>query len=60
LGTSRIGYEFRLTESPIDLQQFTHPEKLDYADWRPSFIIIENTDFEAGWFGFNVRYVFGK
>jgi hypothetical protein len=30
------------------------------ADWRPTFIIIEETDFEAGWFGFNVRYVFGK
>jgi hypothetical protein len=30
------------------------------ADWRPTFIIIEDTDFEAGWFGFNVRYVFGK
>jgi len=30
------------------------------ADWRPSFIIIEETDFEAGWFGLNVRYVFGK
>lgn len=28
------------------------------ADWRPTFIIIEDTDFEAGWFGFNVRYVF--
>jgi hypothetical protein len=30
------------------------------ADWRPSFIIIEETDFEAGWFGLNIRYVFGK
>lgn len=30
------------------------------ADWRPSFILIEDTDFEAGWFGVNVRYVFGK
>ena len=30
------------------------------VDWRPTFIIIENTDFEAGWFGFNIRYVFGK
>lgn len=29
-------------------------------DWRPTFIILENTDFEAGWFGFNIRYVFGK
>jgi hypothetical protein len=30
------------------------------VDWRPTFIIIEDTDFEAGWFGFNIRYVFGK
>jgi hypothetical protein len=30
------------------------------ADWRPSFILIEDTDFEAGWFGFNIRYVFGR
>lgn len=30
------------------------------ADWRPTFILIEDTDFEAGWFGFNIRYVFGK
>ncbi|MBK9096917.1 MAG: outer membrane insertion C- signal [bacterium] len=30
------------------------------ADWRPTFIIIEDTDFEAGWFGLNIRYVFGK
>ena len=30
------------------------------VDWRPSFAIVENTDFEAGWFGLNIRYVFGK
>lgn len=30
------------------------------VDWRPSFIIIKETDFEAGWFGLNIRYVFGK
>ena len=28
------------------------------ADWRPTFILIENTDFEAGWFGLNVRFIF--
>ena len=27
------------------------------ADWRPSFRIIENTDFHAGGFGLNIRYV---
>jgi hypothetical protein len=30
------------------------------VDWRPSFIIVDHTDFESGWFGVNVRYVFGK
>ncbi|HSW54729.1 MAG TPA: hypothetical protein VLH59_06535 [Ignavibacteriaceae bacterium] len=30
---ARIGYEFRLTESPIDLQQLTKPKKIDYAAW---------------------------
>ena len=28
------------------------------ADWRPSFRIVENTDFNAGGFGLNIRYVF--
>jgi len=30
---ARIGYEFRLAESVIDLQQLTKPEKIDYAAW---------------------------
>lgn len=30
---ARIGYEFRLTESVIDLEQLTKPEKIDYAAW---------------------------
>ena len=29
------------------------------ADWRPVFVIIEDTDFNAGGFGFNIRYQFG-
>ncbi len=28
------------------------------ADWRPAFRIVENTDFSAGGFGLNVRYIF--
>ena len=28
------------------------------VDWRPSFRIIENTDFSAGGFGLNIRYIF--
>jgi hypothetical protein len=30
------------------------------ADWRPTFIVIDYTEFEGGWFGFNARYCFGK
>ncbi|WP_420581494.1 outer membrane insertion C- signal [Reichenbachiella sp.] len=30
------------------------------ADWRPTFWLIENTDFRADAFGINARYVFGK
>jgi hypothetical protein len=44
-----LGLEFRFKEAPIALG----------LDWRPTFIIIENTDFTSG-FGFNVRYVFGS
>ena len=29
-------------------------------DWRPNVSIIEETDWHAGGFGLNVRYVFGK
>jgi len=28
-------------------------------DWRPAFRLVENTDFSAGGFGLNLRYVFG-
>ncbi len=30
------------------------------ADWRPTFVIIEDTDFNTGGFGINLRYVFGQ
>ncbi|MFI5236606.1 MAG: outer membrane insertion C- signal [Ignavibacteriales bacterium] len=30
------------------------------VDWRPTFIVIDYTEFEGGWFGFNARYCFGK
>lgn len=30
------------------------------ADWRPTFWIIDETDFRADSFGINARYVFGK
>jgi hypothetical protein len=42
-----VGLEYRFN-FPISLS----------ADWRPSFRIIEDTDFHAGGFGVNVRYIF--
>ena len=49
LGVSgEIGLEYRFDSAPIALG----------LDWRPTFWIVENTDFHAGGFGFNARYVF--
>lgn len=39
--------------------RFKFPMSLS-ADWRPSFRIIDNTDFNAGGFGLNVRYIFNS
>jgi hypothetical protein len=44
------GIEYRFNKVPIALG----------LDWRPNFIIVENTDFDFGGFGLNVRWVFGK
>lgn len=30
------------------------------ADWRPTFFIIDDTDFETGGFGINARFVFNR
>jgi hypothetical protein len=50
LGVSgEIGLEYHFNGAPIALG----------ADWRPTFVLVEDTEFEAGGFGFNVRYVFG-
>jgi hypothetical protein len=45
-----IGLEYHFNGVPIAIG----------LDWRPSVSIIEETDFHAGGFGLNVRYVFGK
>ena len=39
--------------------QFKFPMSLS-MDYRPTFYLIENTEFHAGGFGVNVRYVFRK
>jgi hypothetical protein len=44
-----VGLEYRFNKVPIALG----------VDWRPTFSIIETTDFYVDVFGFNARYVFG-
>ena len=44
-----IGLEYRFNGVPIVLG----------IDWRPTFWIIENTDFDAGRWGINARWNFG-
>ncbi len=44
------GVEYRFDGVPIVLG----------LDWRPSFQILDNTDFHVGGFGFNARWVFGS
>ncbi|MCH8231337.1 MAG: outer membrane insertion C- signal [Bacteroidetes bacterium] len=45
-----IGLEYRFDNVPIALG----------IDWRPTFILIENTDFKIDRFGLNVRFVLAK
>ena len=44
-----IGLEYHFSGAPLAIGM----------DWRPSFLIIDTTDFSANGFGFNLRYVFG-
>jgi hypothetical protein len=51
LGVSgEIGLEYQFNQAPLSLS----------LDWRPTVVIIENTDFWGGGFGLNFRYVFGR
>lgn len=43
-----IGAEYPFADVPITIG----------LDWRPYFIIVENTDFDAGGFGLNIRWRF--
>ena len=43
-----LGLEYKFNNVPISIS----------GDWRPSFQLIDNTNFDAGGFGLNVRYVF--
>lgn len=46
--SGEIGLEYRFQEAPIAIG----------LDWRPTLWILEDTEFRAGGFGLNVRYVF--
>ena len=46
--SGEIGLEYRFNSVPIAIG----------LDWRPTLFIIERTEFHAGGFGFNVRFVF--
>ncbi len=51
LGASgEVGLEYHFDGAPVALG----------VDWRPTFWLIEKTDFSADGFGFNVRYVFAR
>lgn len=43
-----IGAEYPFSEVPITIG----------LDWRPYFILVENTTFDAGGFGLNIRWRF--
>ncbi|TDI67583.1 MAG: outer membrane insertion C- signal [Bacteroidetes bacterium] len=45
-----IGLEYHFNGAPIAIG----------ADWRPVFVIVEETKFRTGGYGFNIRYVLGK
>lgn len=45
---SEVGVEYRFEDVPISLG----------FDWRPTLVIVEQTDFVVDFFGFNARYVF--
>jgi len=51
LGVSgELGIEYRFKEVPIALGM----------DWRPTFWIVDNTDFGVDSFGLNIRWVFSS
>lgn len=51
LGASgEVGLSYKFNGVPISLS----------ADWRPTFYIVEETDFHGGGFGVNLRYVFNS
>lgn len=48
--SGEVGLEYHFAKVPVALG----------GDWRPTFWLIDETDFSSGGFGFNVRWVFGS
>jgi len=48
--SGEVGLEYRFAKLPIALG----------ADWRPTWQIVEDSNFETGGFGINARFVFGS
>lgn len=48
--SGEAGIEYRFSGAPIALG----------LDWRPTFFLIDETDFHGGGFGFNARFIFGR
>jgi len=46
--SGELGLEYHFNGVPIAVG----------ADWRPTYFIVEDANFEAGSFGFNARFVF--
>ena len=47
--SGEVGLEYHFNTIPIAVG----------VDWRPTLYLVEETDFDSGGFGFNVRFVFG-
>ena len=47
--SAETGLEYRFKKIPISLS----------GDWRPTWWFAGDSDFKAGGYGFNIRYVFG-
>jgi hypothetical protein len=45
-----IGLEYQFRNAPLSLS----------IDWRPVFVLVQKTQLNAGEFGLNFRYVFGR
>lgn len=46
--SGELGLEYRFNTAPLALG----------VDWRPTYFLGDNSNFEAGGFGFNARFVF--